>query len=763
MTTGTLALLPEPAATWLHHLVVLLALALSLSLATAFGRRRRTPAVTRWQRACRVALALNLTLAAASLVDALAFDIDTLPLPPLSAFVSLATAAILGWALTSSSPARGVDRALGLGLIAAALALLASAAVRWMAPATLGAPLPIEIGWAAAGLLTVLALTLTLLLRRPAAWTTAGLAFGLLLAGFGLRLSSLLWAGGQGPLAGALWLAELAAYPLLALAAAGALVHEHLSSEAPDREPRIAAEAVRRAPQIDLLREAMRLASAETSDDLARRAPRAAAQALRAEYCVLLTPPEPQDQFAIAYAYDLISEQYLVGVGLDEASAPVISAALAQRRALILPARSRSPDMHSLQTALGLDIPGPALLAPLVAGDRLLGGLLILSPYARRDFTAEDREALEIVAAHVAERMGRLQRAEAAGGPPLDLGAGVVLLDDGTPSPAPPAQDLTVLLDQNQQARETIDILEAEIERLKAAQAAPLSGTAEEAEALAGELQRVLQDLAEARARLAALQAGGATPALAPLDTEAIETLLQELRTPLDSALDYSDLVLGESIGPLVALQRRFVERIRASLQRIGILVSDLTRLTASDLRAFSVDPRPMDLLECLDRALMLVDAALRAGGQVLRSDIPPGLPPAFADPEAMMQVLAHLLQNAAGVSPEGGEILVTAQLQQPAVEGDPGCVVLSVTDTGEGIPPEDLGRVFQRPRVSGAVLVRGIADTSGNLALVRAMVEAQRGRVWVDSQLGHGSTFTVLLPAAAPEAPPVSRPEPVA
>ena len=163
------------------------------------------------------------------------------------------------------------------------------------------------------------------------------------------------------------------------------------------------------------------------------------------------------------------------------------------------------------------------------------------------------------------------------------------------------------------------------------------------------------------------------------------------------------------------------------------------------------------------DSVRMLVDAALRAGGQVLRSDIPPGLPPAFADPEAMMQVLAHLLQNAAGVSPEGGEILVTAQLQQPAVEGDPGCVVLSVTDTGEGIPPEDLGRVFQRARVSGAVLVRGIADTSGNLALVRAMVEAQRGRVWVDSQLGHGSTFTVLLPAAAPEAPPVSRPEPVA
>lgn len=758
MTTGTLVLLPEPAGTWLHHLVVLLSLALSLALATGLGRRRRTPAVARWRVACRVALALNLVLAAASLIDAYALDVDALPLPPVSAFVSLATAAILGWALTSSSPARGLDRALGLSLIAAVLALIGSAAARWLAPATLGAPLPIEIGWAAAGLLTVLALTLTLIVRRPAAWTPAGLAFGLLLAGFGLRLSALLWAGG-GPLAGALGLAELAAYPLLALAAVGALVQDHQALEPAEREARAAAESVRRAPQIDLLREAMRLAAAESSDELARRAPRAAAQALRAEYCVLLTPPEPEDQFAIAYAYDLISEQYLVGVGLDEASAPVISAALAQRRALILPARSRSPDMHSLQTALGLDIPGPALLAPLVAGDQLLGGLLILSPYARRIFTNEDREALEIVAAHIAERMGQLRRAEAASAPPLELGAGVVLLDDGTTAPGPPRPDLDALLDQNQQARETIEILEAEIERLKAAQASPISGTAEEAQALADELQRVLQDLAEARARLAALQAGGGSQPLAPLDTEAIETLLQELRTPLDSAQDYVNLVLGESIGPLAPMQRRFVERIRASLQRIGILASDLTRLTAADLRAFAVNPRPVDLLECLDRALVLVDAALRAGGQVLRSDIPPALPPAQADPEAMVQVLAHLLQNAAGVSPEGGEILVTAQLQQPAVDGDPGCVIVSVTDTGEGIPPEDLGRVFQRPRASGAVLVRGIADTSGSLALVRAMVEAQRGRVWVDSQLGHGSTFTVLLPAATAEQAATPRP----
>jgi signal transduction histidine kinase len=114
----------------------------------------------------------------------------------------------------------------------------------------------------------------------------------------------------------------------------------------------------------------------------------------------------------------------------------------------------------------------------------------------------------------------------------------------------------------------------------------------------------------------------------------------------------------------------------------------------------------------------------------------------------ALVQILVHLLSNAAGASPDGEEIGVEARV----LEAEPtGFLLLSVRDKGEGVSPLDLGRVFEPLYRADSSLISGLGDSGVGLSLVRALCEELSGRVWVESQPGEGSVLSVLLPLALP------------
>jgi len=126
-----------------------------------------------------------------------------------------------------------------------------------------------------------------------------------------------------------------------------------------------------------------------------------------------------------------------------------------------------------------------------------------------------------------------------------------------------------------------------------------------------------------------------------------------------------------------------------------------------------------------------------------LQMDFPEDLPPILAEEDALVQILFHLLDNAVAACMEGGVVRLKADTQ--SMENT--CfVLLAVTDTGEGIHPEDLPKVFQRIYRADKGL---IGDTGFGLITVKTLVEMLRGRVWVESERGTGTTYTVLLPAA--------------
>jgi signal transduction histidine kinase len=157
-----------------------------------------------------------------------------------------------------------------------------------------------------------------------------------------------------------------------------------------------------------------------------------------------------------------------------------------------------------------------------------------------------------------------------------------------------------------------------------------------------------------------------------------------------------------------------------------------------------SLKPEAVDLNLIIDNAMAYTSSQLREKNITLRIDIPDNLRPLFADREAMQQILIHLLQNAGAASPVEGAVTLRVRTRK---ENDAEQVVIQVTDTGGGIPKEDLGRVFSRLYRADNVLIQGVGDTGVGLSIAKALTEAQGGRVWVETEMGTGSTFSVLLP----------------
>jgi signal transduction histidine kinase len=116
------------------------------------------------------------------------------------------------------------------------------------------------------------------------------------------------------------------------------------------------------------------------------------------------------------------------------------------------------------------------------------------------------------------------------------------------------------------------------------------------------------------------------------------------------------------------------------------------------------------------------------------------------ADREALQQILIHLLQNAGAATPFEGTIKLKVQTRN---EDGSDFILIQVSDSGGGIAPDDLPRVFTRLYRADNVLIQGVGDTGVGLSIAKTLTEAQHGRIWVESEPGTGATFSVLLPIA--------------
>jgi signal transduction histidine kinase len=224
-----------------------------------------------------------------------------------------------------------------------------------------------------------------------------------------------------------------------------------------------------------------------------------------------------------------------------------------------------------------------------------------------------------------------------------------------------------------------------------------------------------------------------------------IARVSHDLRTPLTSIVGYADLLRSGAAGSLGETTAQYVNRIRANASRLETLFDDLAQRMSGDSQQLQIQPERMDLTATIYEASGTMRAQMAEKDQLIELNLDPNLPHIQADPDALYHVLTNLLENAHRCSPAGARVVLHASKM---LASDQEYVAISVSDRGGGIQPEDYRRVFNRYHRLDSPLVPGLGDPGVHLPIVKMLVEANGGRVWLDSRRGEGTTFTLILPA---------------
>jgi signal transduction histidine kinase len=213
-----------------------------------------------------------------------------------------------------------------------------------------------------------------------------------------------------------------------------------------------------------------------------------------------------------------------------------------------------------------------------------------------------------------------------------------------------------------------------------------------------------------------------------------------ELRTPL-TAIKGSMEGLIDGVLPATA---ETYEQIHAEADRLNRLVDDLQELSRVEARAYALQPRPLDVASLARTVTKRLAPQFESKHISLDLELPSDIPAVLADEDRFVQVLTNLVGNALQYTPEGGSVRIAARHSSQDVE-------ISVSDTGIGIPPEHLVHIFDRfYRVDKSRSRRAGGGSGIGLTIARALVEAQGGRIWAESDgEDHGSTFFFTVPVA--------------
>ena len=330
------------------------------------------------------------------------------------------------------------------------------------------------------------------------------------------------------------------------------------------------------------------------------------------------------------------------------------------------------------------------------------------------------------------------------------------------------ARDLAATLEELEQISQDkrVEVLETEIDTLRESLI-----EAEEAMALAAADERGLStewimtaitryssQLESAQARIQLLEANLMHRERGVAD-ELVISLAQDLRTPMTSIAGYTDLLLSEMLGILGEKQRDFLKRVKANVERMDTFLDLIVQLTTSGDIGNAINIEPVDVQTVLETAVSTIITQIREKNLHLDIQIDPEMPQMAINREALQQILSNLLGNACQVSAQNTRVAISATINKLSESSNNGhadpvsFIHLAITDSGGGVNIENRVLVFDPQFRADNPLIVGLGDTGAGLAVARTLTEANGGRVWIDSNMGKGSTLSVLFPIT-PELP---------
>src|ERR1051325_4925419 len=225
-------------------------------------------------------------------------------------------------------------------------------------------------------------------------------------------------------------------------------------------------------------------------------------------------------------------------------------------------------------------------------------------------------------------------------------------------------------------------------------------------------------------------------------------TLSHELKTPLTSAREFVSIVMDGLAGPLNETQLEYLGIAKESCDQLRLYINDLLDVTRLETGKMSIEFHEMPLAGLLERVVKMLAPAAAGKGVKLSCDCQAGLPVFPIDQHRTLQVLTNLTTNAIKFTPEGGHILLSLS-EAPL---DPGCLKVTVRDTGRGIPGEYLDTIFDRLSQveDNSQPVESRNGLGLGLYICQELVGLHGGRIWAESEIGKGSTFSFVIPKEA-------------
>lgn len=696
-------------------------------------------------------------------------------LPPLDRGVTLLSLILVAWLWAFPEPHRLAD-AVTLLTILFTLTLCGLNIAWWHSQGVYvgynGLPSD-RIAQGYAGFLALVGIVI-LVLRRPSGWTFGFSMLGLLLLG---HVGQLLLPAVKGDYAGLVRLTQVAAFPiLLALpqriqmwgAASGLTVRRGSLSSPPTGNAALVQDALNLALQTD-------------PAQIGPAAVRLIAQSMLADVCVLITSPDTNSQMSVLYGYDLIREKHIEGINLDGREATAIASALRHAEPLRLLKSANTIDQIKLAQALNLEKAADLLFVPATDVDGMVVfGIALFTPYTNKSWGEEDQALLSAIARSLAQLLQQSRRLTETNSA-LDkmqqsFQAAQIEIDDlrqerqsllaqlensaGLIERQPvEADEIESFLTAQQKAQSVILRLQEEIKQMRQAeQPSPQTPyfpeEAARQQTLESELKLALEEIARLRTLLSVSdETKGVTQPPAPIRSNdqrfiALTNLIQDLRQPLSSVTGYTEFLLGESIGILGALQRKFLERIKQATERMNATLDQISTLTGQERAILQLKPEPVHLSQIISQVIRKTSDQLRNNQIALQVDMPEKLPDLMADPDTLEQALINLLENAGRVTPPEGKITLKVSLQREEAVQE--FVLIQITDQGGGIDPQELSKVFSP---DAREPIQGIGDTGAAMSVLKTMVESLGGRMWVESQPSSGAVFSVLMPVMAAQA----------
>jgi signal transduction histidine kinase len=259
---------------------------------------------------------------------------------------------------------------------------------------------------------------------------------------------------------------------------------------------------------------------------------------------------------------------------------------------------------------------------------------------------------------------------------------------------------------------------------------------------MTGRLKENVEQLEESNKKLAAVNEE--LKELDRMKSDLLANVSHELRTPLTAIKGYTDYILERRLGVITEKQEKGLVVVQRNLERLSKTINALLDFSRMDVGRIALNLQPFAIGPLVEQIVTALGSELEKKGLKLTAEIERGLPPVIADREKLSAVLENLIINALKFTPAGGRITVSASRAGSA--GRPSARI-RVSDTGVGIAPDQIAKIFNRFHQVDTSTTRRFGGVGLGLAIVKSILEAHGTSVAVESEVGRGTTFAFVLP----------------